>query len=68
VGFRTVASFGRLARRGYVRLLVWHGGPRVFAFAARHGIAGLGALRAIVAALGRMEPFDWECDAAAGGR
>jgi len=63
VGFRAVASFARLARRGYVRLLVQDGGPRVFSFAARHGIAGLGALRGIVAALAQRGPYDWERDA-----
>ncbi|HKJ24118.1 MAG TPA: hypothetical protein VKB65_04800 [Myxococcota bacterium] len=64
VGFRAVASFTRLARRGYVRLLVQDGGPRVFAFAASHRIAGLGALRRLVAGLVQMGPYDWERDAA----
>jgi hypothetical protein len=62
VGFRPVASFWRLAQRGYVRLLVQRGGPRVFAFAARHGIGGLAGVRRLVGALGRLEPFDWERD------
>jgi len=60
VGFRTVASFARLARRGYLRLLLQDGGPRVARFAARHGVLGLGALRRLIAALGRMEPYAWE--------
>jgi len=65
VGFRAVASFPRLARRGYVRLLLQDGGPRVLAFAARHGITGIGALRRIVASLARMGPYDWERESSA---
>jgi hypothetical protein len=59
IGFRIVAPFGRLLRRGYVRLLLGSG-PRVTAFAARHGVIGLGSLRRLVRALRRSDPFEWE--------
>jgi hypothetical protein len=51
--------FARLARRGYVRLLLGSG-PRVAAFAARHGARGILSLRNLVRGLARTEPFDWE--------
>ena len=44
---RIVAPFHRLARRGYLRLLI-AGGPAVLAFGARHGIRTLGDLRRLV--------------------
>lgn len=50
VGLRIVAGFGRLARRGYVRLLLV-AGPRVVAFGVAHGIRSLGALRRFVSEL-----------------
>ena len=62
VGFRTAASFARLLRRGYLRLLVEGGGPRVALFAAGHGVRSFGALRRLIAAFTRLGPFDWESD------
>jgi hypothetical protein len=59
VGFRIVAGFTRLLRRGYVGLLL-SSGPRVAAFAARNGVTGLASLRRLVNALRRSEPWDWE--------
>jgi hypothetical protein len=59
IGFRIVASFGRLLRRGYVRLLL-EAGPRVAAFAASHGVTGLRAIRNLVVELARREPQPWE--------
>jgi hypothetical protein len=59
IGFRIAAPFADLARRGYVSLLL-SSGPRVLAFAARHGVKGLVSLRRLVGALRRTEPFDWE--------
>ena len=59
VGFRIVASFPRLLRRGYVGLLL-AAGPRVVAFGATHGIRTVGALRRFVAQLRDSGPADWE--------
>lgn len=59
VDLRIAASFGRLWRRGYVDLLLT-AGPRLAAFAARHGVAGPASLARVVAALRRVEPFVWE--------
>jgi hypothetical protein len=59
VAFRIAAPFSRLARRGYVRLLL-ESGPRVAAFAARHGITGLRSLHRLVRAVRHAEPFEWE--------
>lgn len=59
VGLRIAAGFDRLARRGYVRLLL-AAGPLVLVFGARHGVRSLGALRRFVAALRSREPADWE--------
>lgn len=59
VGFRIVASFPRLLRRGYVGLLL-AAGPRVVAFGASHGIRTVGALRRFVAQLRDSGPADWE--------
>lgn len=59
VGFRISADFLRLARRGYVRLLL-AAGPRVMAFGAAHGIRHLAALRRFVADLRTREPKEWE--------
>lgn len=61
VELRIAASFPRLLRRGYVDLL-FAAGPQVSAFAARHGVRGLGALARLVSALRRREPFDWETE------
>ncbi len=52
VDVRVVAPFSRLARRGYVRLLIT-GGPKVLRFGAAHGVRGLGGLRRLVERLRR---------------
>jgi hypothetical protein len=49
VDFRVIASFSRLARRGYVRLLL-AAGPKVLRFGATRGVVTLRDLRALVAA------------------
>jgi hypothetical protein len=67
VGFRAVASFARLVRRGYLRLLLEGGGPRVALFAVRHGIRSPAALRRVITALTRIRPFDWEREPGAAG-
>jgi hypothetical protein len=61
VDLRIAASFRRLARRGYVRLLL-DAGPAVVRFGASHGIRTLPALRSLVSRLRRREPEDWEID------
>lgn len=65
VDLRIAASFGRLIRRGYVRLLV-AAGPRVLAFGAAHGIRSPGALRRFVARIRSRVPADWEEPGGAG--
>jgi hypothetical protein len=59
VGFRIVAPLTRLARRGYLSLLL-RGGPKVVAFGAAHGVRTLGALHRLVAQLVAREPEPWE--------
>jgi hypothetical protein len=59
IDLRIVAGFGRLARRGYLRLLL-AAGPAVIAFGARHGIRTLGALRSLVRDLRSRAPAQWE--------
>lgn len=59
VDLRVAASFERLARRGYVKLL-WAAGPAVLAFGAAHGIRTLRALRRLIAELSGQGPADWE--------
>lgn len=59
VGFRVIAPWMRLARNGYVGLLI-AGGPRVIAFGARHGIRSAGQLRRFVNATRSRTPEDWE--------
>lgn len=61
VGFRITAGFGRLASRGYLRLLA-AAGPRVVTFGAAHGIRTLSALRRFVAGLRARSPEDWESE------
>jgi len=56
---RIKAGFIRLARRGYVKLLV-AAGPPVLAFGAAHGIRTLGALRKFIAELRARGDADWE--------
>ena len=59
VGFRVVASFSRLLRRGYVGLVV-ASGPRVMAYWAGRGILTLGQLRRLVQELRSDRPAAWE--------
>lgn len=59
VEFRVVASFPRLLWRGYPALLL-AAGPRLAAFAARHGVADPRALRRLVSALRARPAFAWE--------
>jgi hypothetical protein len=59
VDLRVAAPFSRLARRGYVRLLV-AAGVRVLAFGARHGVRSLGELRRLVERLAARPPEAWE--------
>ncbi len=61
VGFRIVGGFGRLARRGYLRLLL-AAGPRVLAFGATHGIRTLRGLRRFVAERATLGPEPWEVE------
>ncbi len=61
LGFRVVAGFPRLMRRGYLGLLV-AAGPRVLAFGAFHGIRTLGALRRFLAQRRAHAPEAWEVD------
>jgi len=62
VDVRVAASFGRLLRRGYVRLLL-AAGPRLLAFGAAHGVRDVGALRERVTALRATGPAPWEGEA-----
>jgi hypothetical protein len=59
IGFRIIAPFPRLARRGYLGLLIT-GGPKILAFGATHGIRTLGALRRFVAQMRARKPESWE--------
>jgi hypothetical protein len=59
VKLRIAAGFGRLVRRGYVKLLL-AAGPPVVAYAAAHGIQTLGALRQLVAEMRDRGAADWE--------
>jgi hypothetical protein len=59
VDIRIVASFVRLAARGYVRLLL-ASGSRVRALGAAHRVVGLRGLRRLVATLRTSQPNDWE--------
>lgn len=66
VGFRVVAPFSRLVRRGYLSLLA-AGGLRVLAFGAARGVRTIGDLRRLVERLGSEGPRDWERAAPAQG-
>jgi hypothetical protein len=61
VDLRIAAPFARLARRGYVRLLV-AAGWRVLAFGARHGVRSLSELRRLVERIAARTPAPWEGD------
>ncbi len=62
VGFRIVAPFTRLARRGYLRLVI-EAGPEVLAFGRAHGVRNLSQLRRLVRELRQQGPAPWEADA-----
>jgi len=59
VDLRVAAPFARLARRGYLGLLV-AAGWRVLAFGALHGVRSLGQLRRLVERLSSRPPEAWE--------
>jgi hypothetical protein len=59
VKLRIAASFARLVRRGYVKLLLI-AGPPVLAFGAAHGVRTARALRRVVAQVRSRLPLDWE--------
>lgn len=59
VRLRVIAPYARLLRRGYVDLLL-RGGPRLFWFAAAHGVRSLAQLRRLVDAARNGVPEDWE--------
>jgi hypothetical protein len=59
VDLRIAAGFPRLARRGYVLLLL-AGGAAVARFGAQRGISGPRALARVVAQLRARGPADWE--------
>jgi hypothetical protein len=61
VDFRIAAPFERLARRGYLGLLL-RGGPRVLAFGATRGVRTLAALRRLVAGMVGRAPEPWETE------
>lgn len=61
VGFRIVAPFTRLVRRGYLGLLA-AGGTRVLAFGATRGVRSLAELRRLVDRVRRRGPEPWEVD------
>ena len=62
VKIRIAASFPRLVRRGYVRLLV-AAGPRVRAIGAAHSVVGLTPLRRLVMELRSRDRAKWEIPA-----
>ncbi len=64
VGFRIVAPFPRLLRRGYLAVLA-AGGMRVLAFGARRGVRTLAELKRIIEQSRSSEPADWEREARA---
>jgi len=63
VGFRIMAPFTRLVRRGYLGLLV-AGGNSVFAFGASRGVRTLRQLRELVIRNRAREPESWEAEPA----
>jgi hypothetical protein len=58
IGLRVVAPFTRLARRGYVRLLLT-AGPQVAAFGAARGVRTLGDLRRLLRRLRDESRAGW---------
>jgi len=59
IDLRIAASFARLLRRGYVRLLL-AAGPHLRALGAAHGVFRLRDLQRLVAMLRRTDPAPWE--------
>jgi hypothetical protein len=59
IGFRIIAPFATLARRGYVQLLI-AGGWQVLAFGAARGLRTFADLRRLVKRLRANEPEPWE--------
>jgi hypothetical protein len=59
VGFRVIAPFAQLLRRGYVGLIV-AAGPTVAAYGARRGIRTLAELRRLVQESRAGGPAEWE--------
>jgi hypothetical protein len=59
VDLRIAAPFARLARRGFLGLLL-RGGPKVLVFGAAHGVRTLSALRRFVATQSAGGPAPWE--------
>ncbi len=58
ISFRVIAPFARLARRGYVRLLL-AAGPKIVAFGAARGVRTLGELRRLVGQMRQKDPASW---------
>jgi hypothetical protein len=67
IGFRVVAPFSTLMRRGYVKLLLM-GGSRLLAFGASRGVRTLGDLRTLATRVRAQQPESWEEDVTAEGR
>lgn len=59
IDLRIAASFPRLLRRGYVKLIL-AAGPRLLALGASRGWRGLSGLRRLVGSARRTRPDDWE--------
>jgi hypothetical protein len=60
IGFRIVAPFSKLVRRGYLGVLA-AGGLPVLAFGASRSVRSLADLRRVVELLSTQAPHDWEC-------
>jgi hypothetical protein len=63
IGFRIIAPFATLARKGYVRLLL-AGGSKLLAFGAARGVRTLADLGTLIARIRAREPQGWELEAA----
>ncbi len=59
VDLRVAAPFARLARRGYVTLLL-RAGPAVAAYGVSRGVRGLADLRRLVVSHRSRDPAPWE--------
>ena len=59
IGFRIIAPFATLAKRGYVKLLL-AGGWRIMAFGAARGVRTFADLRRLVKRLRANDPEPWE--------